>query len=91
MDGAWLVIAVNEACPQPQTREHLEALKISETKNIVIAQNKVELRSIEDVTTQYNDIKEFIQGSFAEEAPIMIENDKSAWCLNPLTDLDEEE
>ncbi|NVM27338.1 MAG: translation initiation factor IF-2 subunit gamma [Candidatus Helarchaeota archaeon] len=71
MDGACLVIAVNEDCPQPQTREHLEALKIAETKNLVIAQNKVELRSNEDVTNQYHDIKEFIKGSFAENAPII--------------------
>ena len=29
MDGALLLIAANEKCPQPQTREHLMALKIS--------------------------------------------------------------
>jgi len=27
MDGAILVIAANEKCPQPQTREHLAAIQ----------------------------------------------------------------
>jgi translation initiation factor 2 subunit 3 len=43
MEGAVLVIAANETCPQPQTEEHLMALKISGIKNIVIAQNKIDL------------------------------------------------
>lgn len=45
MDGAILVIAANEKCPQPQTKEHLMALNIVGIKNIVIAQNKIELVS----------------------------------------------
>ncbi|MEF8847893.1 MAG: GTP-binding protein, partial [Candidatus Thermoplasmatota archaeon] len=36
MDGAVLVIAANEECPQPQTWEHLTALDIAGIKNIVI-------------------------------------------------------
>jgi len=71
MDGACLVIAVNEPCPQPQTREHFEALKIAEKKNLIIAQNKVELGSFEDVVHQYHDIKKFLAGTFAENAPII--------------------
>jgi len=71
MDGAVLVISVNEPCPQPQTREHFEALKIAETKQLVIAQNKVELGSVEDVKAQYYDIKKFIKGTFAEGTPII--------------------
>ncbi|MDR0767355.1 MAG: translation initiation factor IF-2 subunit gamma, partial [Methanosarcinales archaeon] len=39
MDGAMLVIAANEACPQPQTKEHLMALNIIGIKNVVIVQN----------------------------------------------------
>jgi translation initiation factor 2 subunit 3 len=45
MDGAVLVIAANEPCPQPQTREHLAALDIVGTKNIIIVQNKIDLVS----------------------------------------------
>ncbi|MBU0761755.1 MAG: 50S ribosome-binding GTPase, partial [Candidatus Altiarchaeota archaeon] len=40
MDGAVLVIAANEKCPQPQTAEHLTALNTLGIQNIVIAQNK---------------------------------------------------
>ena len=34
MDAALLLIAANETCPQPQTREHLMALDIIGVKNI---------------------------------------------------------
>lgn len=71
MDGACLVISVNEPCPQPQTREHLEALIISEKENLVIAQNKVELKPIEEVRKNYNDIRNFLRGTFAEHAPVI--------------------
>ena len=47
MDGAILLIAANEECPQPQTREHLAAMNAIGIKNIVIAQNKIELVSDE--------------------------------------------
>ena len=36
MDGAILVIAANEKCPQPQTEEHLMALGIVGIKNILV-------------------------------------------------------
>jgi translation initiation factor 2 subunit 3 len=71
MDGAVLVISVNEPCPQPQTREHFEALKIAETKNMVIAQNKVELGTIDEVKAQYDDIRNFTKDTFAEKVPII--------------------
>ena len=48
MDGAVLVIAANEPCPQPQTREHLAALDIVGVKNILIVQNKIDLVSEKD-------------------------------------------
>ena len=48
MDGALLLIAANEKCPQPQTREHLMALKIIGIKNVVIVQNKIDLVSEEE-------------------------------------------
>jgi translation initiation factor 2 subunit 3 len=71
MDGACLVIAVNEPCPQPQTREHLEALIISEKTSLVIAQNKVELKPIDEVRKHYRDIRNFVTGTFAETAPVI--------------------
>ncbi|MEK6936707.1 MAG: translation initiation factor IF-2 subunit gamma [Nanoarchaeota archaeon] len=71
MDGAILLIAANEKCPQPQTREHLMALEISGIKNIVIAQNKIDLVSDEEALENYKQIKEFIKGTIAESALII--------------------
>jgi len=71
MDGALLVIAVNEECPQPQTKEHLMALNIIGIKNIIISQNKIELVSREKVLENYKQIKEFVKGTVAENAPII--------------------
>lgn len=71
MDGAILVIAANEPCPQPQTKEHLTALEIGGIKNIVIVQNKVDLISEEQAKEHYRCIKEFVKGTIAENAPII--------------------
>ncbi len=71
MDGAVLVIAANEKCPQPQTREHLMALEISGTQNIIIVQNKIDLVSEKDAMKNYQQIKEFVKGTCAEKAPII--------------------
>lgn len=71
MDGAILLIAANEQCPQPQTREHLMALQIAGIKNIVIAQNKIDLLDNEKIIKNYNQIKEFLKGTIYEEAPII--------------------
>ncbi|MFX1453636.1 MAG: translation initiation factor IF-2 subunit gamma [Promethearchaeota archaeon] len=61
MDGAILVIAANEKCPMPQTREHYETIKITNVKNIITVQNKIELRSFEQNMENYQDIANFIE------------------------------
>ncbi len=71
MDGAVLVIAANEVCPQPQTREHLMALEIIGAKRIIIVQNKIDLVSEEDALTNYEQIVKFVKGTCAEGAPII--------------------
>ncbi|MHC1609530.1 MAG: translation initiation factor IF-2 subunit gamma [Candidatus Methanofastidiosia archaeon] len=71
MDGAILVIAANEKCPQPQTREHLMALDIIGVKNIIIAQNKIELVSKDEAIKNYGQIRKFTKGTVAENAPII--------------------
>ncbi|QKQ97978.1 translation initiation factor IF-2 subunit gamma [Candidatus Nanohaloarchaea archaeon] len=71
MDGAILVIAANEECPQPQTREHLAALDIIGVENIVIVQNKIDLVSEEEARENYEQIQEFVEGSVAEDAPVI--------------------
>ena len=71
MDGALLLIAANEKCPQPQTREHLMALKIIGIKNVVIVQNKIDLVSEEEAIKNYEAIKEFLKGTDYEDTPII--------------------
>mgnify|MGYP001211591836 CR=1 FL=1 len=71
MDGALLMVAANEKCPQPQTREHLMALEIAGIKNIIVVQNKIDLVSREKALDNYNEIKEFLKDTIAENAPII--------------------
>ncbi len=71
MDGAVLVISANEPCPQPQTKEHLMALNITGIDRIVIVQNKIDLMSREQVMEHYRQIKDFVKGTVAENAPIV--------------------
>lgn len=71
MDGAILVIAADERCPQPQTREHLAAIDIVGLENIIIVQNKIDIVTRQDAIRHYNDIQKFVEGSVAENAPII--------------------
>jgi translation initiation factor 2 subunit 3 len=71
MDGALLVIAADEPCPQPQTREHLAAAEIIGIKNIVIVQNKIDIVNEKRAHESYEEIENFVKGSIAEDAPII--------------------
>jgi translation initiation factor 2 subunit 3 len=71
MDGAMLMVAANEICPQPQTREHLMALEIAGIENIVIVQNKIDLVSRERALASHDEIRTFLKGTIAEKAPII--------------------
>jgi translation initiation factor 2 subunit 3 len=71
MNGALLLVAANEKCPQPQTKEHLMALTIIGVEKIIIVQNKVDIVTKEEALENYREIKEFIKGTIAENAPII--------------------
>ncbi len=71
MDGALLLVAANENCPQPQTREHLMALEIVGVEKIVIIQNKIDLVSEEQAKRNYEEIRRFIQTTRYKDAPII--------------------
>ncbi|CAI50633.1 translation initiation factor aIF-2 gamma subunit [Natronomonas pharaonis DSM 2160] len=71
MDGAVLVIAANEPVPRAQTEEHLMALDIIGIDNIVIAQNKIDLVDREQALDNYEAIEEFVDGTVAEDAPVV--------------------
>lgn len=71
MNGAVLVIAANEKCPQPQTIEHLNALNIVGIEKIVVAQNKIDLVEEKQAAENYKQIKEFLKKQGYENAPII--------------------
>ena len=71
IDGALLVVAANEPCPQPQTREHLVALNIIGVKNLIVVQNKVDVVPHERALENYRAIKEFLRGTPVEDAPVI--------------------
>lgn len=64
MDGAFLLIAANESCPQPQTSEHLAALEIMQLRKIIILQNKVDLVPENVAINQHEAIQKFITVSW---------------------------
>ena len=61
----------NETCPQPQTSEHLAAVEIMRLQNILILQNKIDLVKEEAALQQQEEIKKFVAGTVAGEAPII--------------------
>ena len=71
MDGALLLIAGNESCPQPQTSEHLAAVEIMRLKHIIILQNKIDLVQESSAANQHEAIMKFIQGTIADGAPVV--------------------
>lgn len=71
IDGAYLLIAANETCPQPQTREHLMALQICGIPQVVIVQNKIDLVTHEEALENYHQIRAFLKGTPYENAPVI--------------------
>jgi len=71
MDGALLLIAGNERCPQPQTREHLYALDIIGVRKVVVVQNKIDLLTDDQAKKNYEEIVQFLKGSPIEGAPVV--------------------
>ncbi len=71
MDGALLLIAGNERCPQPQTREHLYALDIIGVRKVVVVQNKIDLLTEEQAEKNHEEIVQFLKGSPIESAPVV--------------------
>ena len=71
MDAALLLVAGNEHCPQPQTSEHLAAVEIMKLSNIIILQNKIDLVKEEAAKAQHDEIRSFVAGTVAGNAPII--------------------
>ncbi len=71
MDGAILLVAANEHCPQPQTVEHLMALDIAGIQNVIVVQNKIDLVSAERAEKNHEQIRAFLSETRFKDAPIV--------------------
>src|SRR3972149_10388439 len=56
IDAAILVIAANEGI-KPQTIEHVAALQSKKVKNLIVAQNKIDLVDLEQAKKNFEDMK----------------------------------
>lgn len=70
IDSAILVVAANEGI-KPQTKEHFMALQAKGVKNIIVAQNKIDLVDKQRALESYQEIKALLKGTLAENAPII--------------------
>ncbi|HNW06040.1 MAG TPA: translation initiation factor IF-2 subunit gamma [archaeon] len=71
LNGAILVVAANEDCPQPRTVEHFSALKMHGIKNMVVAQNKIDLVTKEEAQENYKKIRKFLDDEGYSHVPII--------------------
>ncbi len=71
LDGVLFLIAANEPCPQPQTTEHLLVLNSTGLKNVIIVQTKIDLVTREKALENHKQIRAFLKGTVAEDAPII--------------------
>uniref|UniRef100_A0A7J3QFS5 protein-synthesizing GTPase n=1 Tax=Ignisphaera aggregans TaxID=334771 RepID=A0A7J3QFS5_9CREN len=71
MDAAILVIASNEPCPQPQTREHLKSLEIIGLDQLIVVQNKIDIVTLEQAKENYKQIIDFLSTTRYSKAPVI--------------------
>ncbi len=71
LNGALLVIAANEPCPQPRTAEHLMALHIAGIKNLIVVQNKVDLVDKVRAMESHAEIVKFLNEYGYETTPVV--------------------
>lgn len=71
MDGALIVIAANEMVPQPQTKEHVQALQMIGVKNVVVVQNKIDLVTYQQAIDNMEKIRAFLD-SYGYKDPKII-------------------
>jgi selenocysteine-specific elongation factor len=69
LDGVILVVAADDGI-MPQTREHLNILKILDVRRGVVALTKTDIAEADMVELVEDDIRQMVAGSFLEGAPI---------------------
>ncbi len=70
MDLALLVVAADDSV-KPQTREHLEILKLLDLKAGVIALTKCDLSDPDWIDLVEDEVRDLVDGTFLAEAPIV--------------------
>ncbi|MFQ6092511.1 MAG: selenocysteine-specific translation elongation factor [bacterium] len=70
MDLVLLVVAADEGV-MPQTREHLDILRLLHLENGLAVVTKTDLADEEQIEFVEEDIKETVAGTFLQEAPIL--------------------
>ena len=70
VDFVLFVIAADDGI-MPQTQEHLEILQLLNVKQGIIIITKIDLVSDDWLELIIEDIKDFVQGTFLEDAPII--------------------
>lgn len=70
IDGAIFVIAADDGV-MPQTREHLDILTLLGVKDGIVALTKVDCVDTQRVDNVTAEIKDFLMGTFLEDAPIL--------------------
>ncbi len=70
IDLVLLVIAADDGV-MPQTREHLDILKLLQIKQGIVVVTKIDLVEPDWTALVIEDIKDLVRGSFLEDAPIL--------------------
>lgn len=71
IDAVMFVISATEPCPMPQTKEHLMLISSLGIKKIIVVQTKIDIVGREKAKVHYEQIKKFLAGSIAANAPII--------------------
>lgn len=83
-DGAIFVTDVRQKFPQPQDGEHLLAAKILGIKNLVIAQNKIDLVDKKRAEENYEEIVDYLEKNGFERPPIIPVSGQHGVGIEPL-------
>jgi selenocysteine-specific elongation factor len=83
MDLVMLVIAADE-CIMPQTREHLDILRLLGVKSGLVALTKRDMVDPAWLELVTEEVREFVAGSFLEEAPIVAVSSRTGEGLDDL-------
>ena len=83
-DGAVFVVDARQRFPQPQDSEHLHAAVILGIKNIVFAQNKIDLVNRERALQNYEEIVNYVGSLGIENPPIVPVSGQHGIGIEPL-------